>query len=133
MSEAIKPCPLCAEDISPAATVCPYCGAKFAVTSSGYCTTCHAVRDATETGLCNTCGNSVADWRLESRLIEEPIPNSMQPAAAPTCCRLRPESSTRQSESLLSCTTIRNRGWSLHRGGHSRWRLAWAQPHPCSR
>ncbi len=83
MNVATKQCPLCAEDIPLGVTTCPFCNAKFTITSNGYCTTCHAVREAGETGLCKICGNPVADWRLESQLIEEPPPNSMQSAATP--------------------------------------------------
>jgi hypothetical protein len=38
-----KKCPLCAETIPLAPRKCEFCGARFNVSSSGYCQTCHLV------------------------------------------------------------------------------------------
>ena len=46
------PRPLCAEDISRTAKVCPFCGAEFAVTTTGYCTHCHDLKPADDQGRC---------------------------------------------------------------------------------
>jgi len=75
-------CPLCAEDLSRTATICPYCSAKFSVSSTGYCTTCHTIREADNAGLCKACGNPVADRRVESKLIEDTAPSPTLPAGA---------------------------------------------------
>ena len=63
MDESTKKCPMCAEAIPLAASVCEYCGAPFQVTSAGYCQTCHQLRDADAAGRCSVCGSEVLDWR----------------------------------------------------------------------
>lgn len=82
--EQNKKCPMCAEEISLAATICEYCDARFKVTSTGYCQNCHEVREADGNGQCKVCSKAVVDLRVESRLIEEsvvePLPVS-QPRA----------------------------------------------------
>lgn len=69
-----KKCPMCAETIPLDAAACEYCGARFAVTVTGYCTHCHAMREADTGGLCQVCGTEVADRRVESKFIEETVP-----------------------------------------------------------
>jgi multiple sugar transport system substrate-binding protein len=64
---------MCAEEIPLAAVTCEYCGARFEVTSTGYCQNCHEVREADGNGQCKVCGNKVVDLRVESRFVEEPI------------------------------------------------------------
>jgi ABC-type transport system substrate-binding protein len=72
MNNAIKKCPMCAEQIPLAAVTCEYCDAQFKVTSTGYCQNCHQVREADGNDQCKVCGNAVMDLHVESKLIEEP-------------------------------------------------------------
>ena len=76
-----KNCPLCAEQIPLEVATCEYCGAKFAVTITSYCTYCHDMREADESGYCLVCQHKVVDRRVESKLIEEqePLPPAAQP------------------------------------------------------
>jgi len=74
---------MCAEMIPLNVTVCEYCGARFEVTITGYCTNCHQVRDADEQGCCRTCNNEIIDQHIESRWIEESeeqLPQPVSPA-----------------------------------------------------
>ena len=71
--ETTKKCPMCAEEIPLASATCEYCGAKFEVTSTGYCQNCHEVREADGNGHCKVCGNKVVDLRVENKFIEEAI------------------------------------------------------------
>lgn len=87
MEQTTKKCALCAEEIPIASADCPYCGAKYSVTSDGYCLNCHEFRQADEAGKCKTCGSAVADWRVESEFIGEP---DVAPAAAPALARPGP-------------------------------------------
>lgn len=80
MAGPTKKCPMCAEIIPLEAAACEYCGAKFAVTVTGYCAVCHEIRAADAAGRCKVCGAEVADQRVESKLIEEAAP---QTAPAP--------------------------------------------------
>ena len=77
--EQNKKCPMCAEEISLAATICEYCDARFEVTSTGYCQTCHDVREADGNGQCKVCGKVILDFYVESKLIKEPIQGSISP------------------------------------------------------
>jgi hypothetical protein len=65
----IQKCPMCAEMIELEAQVCSFCGARFAVTKVGYCTSCHSKRVANEAGNCSVCANPLMDVHVESRLI----------------------------------------------------------------
>jgi hypothetical protein len=68
-----KKCPMCAEEILLTSVSCEFCGAKFEVTSSGYCQNCHEIRQADDNCQCTVCGNTVLDVRIESRSIEEKV------------------------------------------------------------
>ena len=81
MDSSSHPCPLCAEDISRTAKVCPFCGAEFAVTTTGYCTHCHDLKPADDQGRCTHCGGALVDLHLESKLIQ---PQKRPVAAPPT-------------------------------------------------
>jgi hypothetical protein len=79
MELTTQKCALCAEEIPLTVTDCPYCGARFEITSDGYCMNCHEFRLADEIGNCKTCGKPVADWRVASTFVGEPP----EPALAP--------------------------------------------------
>lgn len=74
MPEKFKKCHLCAEEIPLLATECEFCGAKFTITSTGYCKQCHVIRDANEYGNCTVCGSVVTDWQIQSTPLEEVSP-----------------------------------------------------------
>ncbi len=82
MEEQTKVCPMCAETIKLEAKVCRFCRAQFEIQTTGYCENCHALRAADETGKCATCGSSLADLKIESRLIPQtPAPPKPAPVA----------------------------------------------------
>ena len=79
-----KKCSMCAETISLAASTCEYCGAQFEVTITGYCTNCHQVREADPQGCCKVCNREIIDSRVESRFIDEPGEQPLQPVEPKT-------------------------------------------------
>lgn len=83
MDPISQKCPLCAEDIPLTAEVCPYCGAKFDVTSSGYCTACHEMMSVDVNGRCIRCGGALLDVHTESKLIQPQTTPVEQPSKTP--------------------------------------------------
>lgn len=82
MEEQTKVCPMCAETIKLEAKVCRFCRAQFEILTTGYCENCHALRAADQAGKCTTCGSSLADLKVESRLIPQtPAPPQPAPVA----------------------------------------------------
>jgi len=69
MDEKQKQCHLCAEDIPADASVCPYCGARYAVKTSGYCATCHTVSEVDMNSTCVVCHDTVIDLHTTSQYL----------------------------------------------------------------
>ena len=92
MSETTKKCHLCAEEIPLTATTCPFCGAQYKVTRTGYCPNCHTMRAADENDRCPVCGTALVDVRITSEAIqpEKPVTSSPKPANAPAAPVLGP-------------------------------------------
>ncbi len=93
METTTKKCPMCAEVIPLAAANCEYCGTQFEVTITGYCQNCHQIREADENGCCKVCNGEIIDRRVESKLVEEPIKETIpihEPAIRKTNRKLLP-------------------------------------------
>jgi uncharacterized RDD family membrane protein YckC len=70
MNETKKQCHLCAEDIPINATVCEFCGARYAIKTSGYCANCHTVREVDEVARCRVCHGEVIDLHSKSQFLD---------------------------------------------------------------
>ena len=88
--EQTKKCPMCAEAIPLAAVTCEYCGARFEVTSTGYCQNCHQVREADGNGKCRVCGSDILDLHTESALIWPAAPSAQQSPSPSRSVQFKP-------------------------------------------
>ena len=73
MTDPIKRCSSCGEEIPLEAKYCRFCGALFQIIQRGYCSKCHKLVQASTDGVCVICGSELMDIQAESQLVEEAL------------------------------------------------------------
>jgi hypothetical protein len=76
-----KQCPCCGNEIKAKARICRFCGARFEITTKGYCTNCHKMVEVDDSNHCSECGSEVIDPHVVSNLTQSPTP--AQPTSQP--------------------------------------------------
>jgi hypothetical protein len=74
---------MCAETIQLEAKACRFCGARFEVKMTGYCSSCHEIREAGGNGRCAMCDSELLDQHIESALIPRAATPTTPPSSPP--------------------------------------------------